>query len=244
MTAAMPIQTLAMFALVAFAVGGVIWVFVYPLLSGERQAELRQQSVTRSDPAAARTAATSRAGPKVRREQVEESLKELELRQKKAKNFRVRIEGEPAPGVGAKDFALAVIGEIGTAGGTGYVIEYAGSAVRALSMEGRMTLCNLTIEGGARAGLVAPDETTFEYLKGRPAAPKGGAWEMALDYWKTFFTDQDAVLDAGVPAGEAATIATEIARERHAEEAACADDPRAAAIRPITFGSLEKKPAT
>jgi 3-isopropylmalate/(R)-2-methylmalate dehydratase large subunit len=127
--------------------------------------------------------------------EVEHVLATQTLRQKKAKNFRVRIEGEPAPGVGAKDYALAVIGEIGTAGGTGYVIEYAGSAVRALSMEGRMTLCNLTIEGGARAGLVAPDDTTFEYLKGRPATPKGGAWEMALSYWKTFFTDDDAVFD-------------------------------------------------
>jgi len=107
----------------------------------------------------------------------------------------LRQKGEPAPGVGAKDYALAVIGEIGTAGGTGYVIEYAGSAVQALSMEGRMTLCNLTIEGGARAGLVAPDETTFAYLKGRPSTPKGGAWEMALSYWKTFFTDEDAVFD-------------------------------------------------
>jgi 3-isopropylmalate/(R)-2-methylmalate dehydratase large subunit len=109
--------------------------------------------------------------------------------------MRVVIDGTPAPGVGAKDFALAVIGAIGTAGGTGYVIEYAGEAVRALSMEGRMTLCNLTIEGGARAGLVAPDETTFEYLKGRPAAPKGGAWEMAEAYWRTFFSDPDAVFD-------------------------------------------------
>src|ERR1700754_3340609 len=127
--------------------------------------------------------------------EVEHVLATQTLRQKKAKNFRVRIEGEPAPGVGAKDYALAVIGEIGTAGGTGYVIEYAGSAVRALSMEGRMTLCNLTIEGGARAGLVAPDETTFAYLMGRPAAPKGAAWEMALSYWKAFFTDDDAVFD-------------------------------------------------
>jgi len=127
--------------------------------------------------------------------EVEHVLATQTLRQKKARNFRVRIEGEPAPGVGAKDYALAVIGEIGTAGGTGYVIEYAGSAVRALSMEGRMTLCNLTIEGGARAGLVAPDQTTFDYMQGRPASPKGGAWEMALSYWKTFFTDEDAVFD-------------------------------------------------
>jgi 3-isopropylmalate/(R)-2-methylmalate dehydratase large subunit len=127
--------------------------------------------------------------------EVEHVLATQTLRQKKAKNFRVNIEGEPIPGVGAKDYALAVIGEIGTAGGTGYVIEYAGSAVRALSMEGRMTLCNLTIEAGARAGLVAPDETTFEYLKGRPATPKGGAWEMALPYWKSFFSDGDATWD-------------------------------------------------
>jgi 3-isopropylmalate/(R)-2-methylmalate dehydratase large subunit len=127
--------------------------------------------------------------------EVEHVLATQTLRQKKSKNLRVVIDGEPAPGVGAKDFALAVIGAIGTAGGTGYVIEYAGSAVRALSMEGRMTLCNLTIEAGARAGLVAPDETTFAYLMGRPSAPKGGAWEMALDYWKGFFTDPDAKFD-------------------------------------------------
>ena len=127
--------------------------------------------------------------------EVEHVLATQTLRQKKSKNMRVLIDGAPAPGVGAKDFALAVIGEIGTAGGTGYVIEFAGEAVRALSMEGRMTLCNLTIEGGARAGLVAPDETTFDYLKGRPATPKGGAWEMALPYWKTFFSDDDAAWD-------------------------------------------------
>src|SRR6516165_280152 len=130
--------------------------------------------------------------------EVEHVLASQTLRQKKQKNMRVTIEGEPAPGVGAKDLALAVIREIGTAGGTGYVIEYAGQAVRALSLEGRMTLCNLTIEAGARAGLVAPDETTFAYLKGRPAAPKGGAWEMALSYWKSFFTDEDATFDREV----------------------------------------------
>jgi 3-isopropylmalate/(R)-2-methylmalate dehydratase large subunit len=130
--------------------------------------------------------------------EVEHVLATQTLRQRKSKNMRVTIEGEPAPGVGAKDFALAVIGAIGTAGGTGYVIEYAGTAVHALSMEGRMTLCNLTIEAGARAGLIAPDETTYNYLKGRPAAPKGGAWEMALPYWKSFFTDEDAAFDREV----------------------------------------------
>jgi len=127
-------------------------------------------------------------------------------RQKKSKNLRVIIDGEPAPGVGAKDYALAVIGQIGTAGGVGYVIEYAGSAIRALSMEGRMTLCNLTIEAGARAGLVAPDQTTYDYLRGRPAAPKGGAWEMALPYWQSFFSDPDAVFDREVHI-DAASIA-------------------------------------
>jgi 3-isopropylmalate/(R)-2-methylmalate dehydratase large subunit len=138
--------------------------------------------------------------------EVEHVLATQTLRQKKAKNLRVVIDGEPAPGVGAKDLALAVIRAIGTAGGTGYVIEYAGSAVRALSMEGRMTLCNLTIEAGARAGLVAPDETTYAYLKGRPSAPKGGAWEMALAYWKTLFSDPDATFDREVTI-DAATIA-------------------------------------
>jgi 3-isopropylmalate/(R)-2-methylmalate dehydratase large subunit len=142
--------------------------------------------------------------------EVEHVLATQTLRQNKSKNMRVVIDGTPAPGVGAKDFALAVIGAIGTAGGTGYVIEYAGEAVRALSMEGRMTLCNLTIEGGARAGLVAPDETTFEYLKGRPAAPKGGAWEMAEAYWRTFFSDEDAVFDREIrfDAAEIAPLVT------------------------------------
>ncbi len=181
--------------------------------------------------------------------EVEHVLATQTLRQKKAKNFRVRIEGEPAPGVGAKDFALAVIGEIGTAGGTGYVIEYAGSAVRALSMEGRMTLCNLTIEGGARAGLVAPDETTFAYLMGRPAAPKGGAWEMALAHWKTFFTDDDAVFDREVVL-DASTIAPTVTWGTSPEDvvqitgtvpdpaAIAAPDKRAAVERALDYMGL------
>jgi 3-isopropylmalate/(R)-2-methylmalate dehydratase large subunit len=138
--------------------------------------------------------------------EVEHVLATQTLRQKKAKNMRVTIVGEPPLGVGAKDFALAVIGRIGTAGGTGHVIEYAGPAVRALSMEGRMTLCNLTIEAGAKAGLIAADQTTFDYLQGRPAAPKGGAWEMALDYWKGFFTDEEAVFDREVEIDASALI--------------------------------------
>ena len=138
--------------------------------------------------------------------EVEHVLATQTLRQKKSKNLRVTLDGEPIPGVGAKDYALAVIREIGTAGGTGYVIEYAGSAIRALSMEGRMTLCNLTIEAGARAGLIAPDETTFDYLRGRPATPKGAAWEMALPYWQSFFSDPDAHFDREITI-DAANIA-------------------------------------
>jgi 3-isopropylmalate/(R)-2-methylmalate dehydratase large subunit len=109
--------------------------------------------------------------------------------------MRVTFVGEPVPGVGAKDFALALIGEIGTGGGTGSVIEYAGPAIEALSMEGRMTLCNLSIEGGAKAGIIAPDETTFAYIQGKPGAPKGAAWDMAVGYWKGFFSDPDAKFD-------------------------------------------------
>ncbi|HRE89709.1 MAG TPA: aconitase family protein, partial [Myxococcota bacterium] len=140
--------------------------------------------------------------------EVEHVLASQTLRQRKSKNMRVVIDGKPGPGVTAKDLALAVIGEIGTAGGTGYVIEYAGEAVRDLSMEGRMTLCNLTIEGGARAGLVAPDQKTFDYIMGRPAAPKGAAWEMALSYWKSFVSDGDAVFDREVRLDAAAIAPT------------------------------------
>ncbi|HEY1559261.1 MAG TPA: 3-isopropylmalate dehydratase large subunit [Caulobacteraceae bacterium] len=130
--------------------------------------------------------------------EVEHVLATQTLRQARSKNMRVTFSGAPGPGVGAKDFALAMIGQIGTAGGTGHVIEYAGEAIRALSMEGRMTLCNMTIEAGARAGLVAPDETTFDYLRGRPATPKGGSWEVALAHWKSLGSDDDAAFDAEV----------------------------------------------
>ncbi len=130
--------------------------------------------------------------------EVEHVLATQTLRQAKSKNMRVTVDGRLGPGITAKDMALAIIGTIGTAGGTGSVIEFAGEAVRGLSMEGRMTLCNLTIEGGARAGLIAPDEVTFAYIQGRPAAPKGAAWEMALSYWKSFFTDEDAHFDREV----------------------------------------------
>jgi 3-isopropylmalate/(R)-2-methylmalate dehydratase large subunit len=117
------------------------------------------------------------------------------LIQKKAKNMLVRVDGQLPAGVTAKDIILAIIGEIGTAGGTGYVIEYAGEAIRSLSMEGRMTVCNMSIEGGARAGLIAPDETTFAYVKDKPRAPTGKAWDMAVEYWKTLRTDEGAHFD-------------------------------------------------
>ena len=127
--------------------------------------------------------------------EVEHVLASQTLRQMKSKNMRVTFVGTPAPGVGAKDFALAMIGVIGTSGGTGFVIEYAGEPIAALSMEARMTLCNMTIEAGARAGLVAPDQKTFDYLVGRPAAPKGAAWEIALAHWQTLASDADARFD-------------------------------------------------
>ena len=127
--------------------------------------------------------------------EVEHVLATQTLIQRKAKNMLVRVDGKLPEGVTAKDIILAIIGEIGTAGGTGYVIEYAGEAIRALSMEGRMTVCNMSIEGGARAGLIAPDETTFAYVKDKPRAPKGAAWDMAMDYWKTLTTDEGAHFD-------------------------------------------------
>ena len=130
--------------------------------------------------------------------EVEHVLATQTLVQEKAKNMRVQVDGALPIGVTAKDLALAIIGKIGTAGGTGHVIEYAGDAVRALSMEGRMTLCNMTIEAGARAGLVAPDETTLEYVKGRPYAPKAGAYEQAVAYWKTLKSDEGAHFDKEV----------------------------------------------
>jgi 3-isopropylmalate/(R)-2-methylmalate dehydratase large subunit len=127
--------------------------------------------------------------------EVEHVLATQTLIQKKAKNMLVRVDGQLPPGVTAKDIILAIIGEIGTAGGTGHVIEFAGEAIRALSMEGRMTVCNMTIEGGARAGLIAPDEKTFEYIKGRPRAPQGAAFDQAVEYWKTLKTDEGAHYD-------------------------------------------------
>jgi len=130
--------------------------------------------------------------------EVEHVLATQTLIQKKAKNMRITVDGTPPPGVTAKDIILAIIGEIGTAGGTGHVMEYAGEAIRGLSMEGRMTVCNMSIEGGARAGLIAPDAKTFAYIKDRPKAPKGAAWDQALRQWETLLTDSGAHFDREV----------------------------------------------
>ncbi|MDR3469210.1 MAG: 3-isopropylmalate dehydratase large subunit [Xanthobacteraceae bacterium] len=130
--------------------------------------------------------------------EVEHVLATQTLIQKKAKNMRAVVDGRLPDGVTAKDIILAIIGEIGTAGGTGHVLEYAGEAIRALSMEGRMTVCNMSIEGGARAGLIAPDETAFAWLKGRPKAPKGAAWDAAMRYWETLRTDDGAHFDSEI----------------------------------------------
>src|SRR4051812_5585256 len=130
--------------------------------------------------------------------EVEHVLATQTLIQKKSKNMRVTVDGRLPTGVTAKDIILAIIGEIGTAGGTGSAIEYAGEAIRALSMEGRMTVCNMSIEGGARAGMVAPDDKTFAYLKGRPKAPQGAAWDAALRYWESLRTDEGAAFDREV----------------------------------------------
>jgi len=130
--------------------------------------------------------------------EVEHVLATQTLIQKKAKNMRVTVDGTLNDGVTAKDIILAIIGEIGTAGGTGHVIEFAGEAIRDLSVEGRMTVCNMTIEGGARAGLIAPDQKTIDYFQGRPKSPKGANWDAAVAYWKTLHSDDDAVFDAEV----------------------------------------------
>jgi 3-isopropylmalate/(R)-2-methylmalate dehydratase large subunit len=142
--------------------------------------------------------------------EVEHVLATQTLIQKKSKNMKVEVKGSLPFGVTAKDITLSIIGETGTAGGNGHVIEYCGEAIRSLSMEGRMTVCNMAIEGGARAGLIAPDEKTFAYVKGRPHAPKAGQWEMALAYWRTLFSDDAAEFDKVVTldAGAIAPVVT------------------------------------
>ncbi len=171
----------------------------------------------------------------------------------KSKNMRISVGGKLPLGVTAKDMALSVIARIGTAGGTGYVIEYAGEAVSALSMEGRMTLCNMTIEGGARAGLVAPDEVTFAYIAGRPRAPKAAAFEAAVAFWRTLKSDDDATFDAEIvlDAGEIAPMVTWGTSPEQAlpvtgavpDPAAVADENRRAGIeRALAY--MDLKPGT
>ena len=141
--------------------------------------------------------------------EVEHVLATQCLLAKKSKSMRIVVEGKLGLGVTAKDIALAIIGKIGTAGGTGYAIEFAGSAIRALTMEGRMTLCNMAIEAGARAGMVAVDETTIQYIQGRPFAPQGELWDKAVAYWRTLHSDPDAVFDQTVNL-EAASIRPQV----------------------------------
>jgi 3-isopropylmalate/(R)-2-methylmalate dehydratase large subunit len=127
--------------------------------------------------------------------EVEHVLATQTLVQTKSKNMRAVVDGKLPPGVTAKDIILAIIGEMGTAGATGYALEYAGEAIRALSMEGRMTVCNMSVEGGAKAGFVAPDQKAYDYLKDRPKAPKGAAWDAAMRYWETLYSDEGAHFD-------------------------------------------------
>jgi 3-isopropylmalate/(R)-2-methylmalate dehydratase large subunit len=130
--------------------------------------------------------------------EVEHVLATQTLPLRRPKTMAVTVDGELPPGVTAKDVVLTIISRIGTGGGAGYIIEYRGSAIRALSMEGRMTVCNMSIEAGARAGMIAPDETTFAYLEGRPHAPKGAEWDRAVEYWRSLRTDDDATFDREV----------------------------------------------
>ena len=141
--------------------------------------------------------------------EVEHVLATQTLIAKRPANLRITVDGALGFGVGAKDLILAIIGEIGTAGGTGHVIEYAGATIRGLSMEGRMTVCNMSIEAGARAGLIAPDEVTFGYLEGRPMAPSGAAWQQAVTYWRTLPSDAGAAYDKEVRLA-APTIAPQV----------------------------------
>ncbi|HEK0622576.1 TPA: 3-isopropylmalate dehydratase large subunit [Proteus mirabilis] len=141
--------------------------------------------------------------------EVEHVLATQTLKQSRAKTLKIEVQGKTANGITAKDIVLAIIGKLGSAGGTGYIIEFTGEAIEALSMEGRMTLCNMAIEMGAKAGLVAPDETTFAYLKGRQFAPQASLWDEAVAYWKTLKSDEDAIFDATVTIN-AAEIAPQV----------------------------------
>jgi 3-isopropylmalate/(R)-2-methylmalate dehydratase large subunit len=188
--------------------------------------------------------------------EVEHVMATQTLLAKKAKNMLVKVEGSVAPGITAKDIVLAIIGKIGTAGGTGYTIEFAGQAIRDLSIEGRMTVCNMAIEAGARAGLVAVDDKTIAYVQGRPLAPTGAEWEQAVAYWQTLHSDEDAQWDAIVTL-QGADIVPQVTWGTSPEMVIGADarvpDPeqekdankRAAMERALTYMALEPgKPIT
>jgi 3-isopropylmalate/(R)-2-methylmalate dehydratase large subunit len=182
--------------------------------------------------------------------EVEHVLATQTLPQRKPRTMRIRFVGEPAPGVTAKDYVLAAIGRLGVEGGVGHVIEYAGPAIEALSMEGRLTICNMSIEAGARAGLIAPDETTFAYLAGRPAAPQGDDWDRAVERWRTLPSDPDAVFDRELEI-DVSTIRPQVTWGTNPgmvvpidgtvpDPAAVADpDARAAAERALAYMALE-----
>jgi 3-isopropylmalate/(R)-2-methylmalate dehydratase large subunit len=182
--------------------------------------------------------------------EVEHVLATQTLPQRRPKTMRISFEGELPPGVTAKDVVLGAIGRIGVAGGVGHVIEYAGPVIRGLSMEGRMTICNMSIEAGARAGMVAPDDTTFAYLEGRPGAPSGAAWERAADAWRALASDDDAVFDREVviDAGELKPQVTwgtnpgmVVPVDGRVPDPAALDDPddRDAAQRALAYMALE-----
>ena len=186
--------------------------------------------------------------------EVEHVLATQTLSAKKAKNLLVKVEGQCARGVGAKDIVLAIIGRIGTAGGTGYTIEFAGSAIRALSMEGRMTVCNMAIEAGARAGLIGVDDTTIAYVKGRPFSPQGVEWDQAVAYWRTLHTDPGAHFDKVVEI-DAAQIRPQVTWGTSPEMVLAVDDrvpdpdkekdavKRGAIERALTYMALEPNKA-
>jgi 3-isopropylmalate/(R)-2-methylmalate dehydratase large subunit len=182
--------------------------------------------------------------------EVEHVLATQTLQQSKPRSMRIHFEGELPEGVTAKDIVLAAIGRLGVDGGVGYVIEYAGPVIEQLSMEGRLTICNMSIEAGARAGMIAPDETTFAYLEGRPGAPKGAAWDEALERWRALTTDEDAVFDSelvidvselgsqvtwGTNPGMVVPISGVVPDPASFEDA----DARAAAERALTYMALE-----
>ena len=181
--------------------------------------------------------------------EVEHVLATQTLGQRRPRTMLVRFEGTAAPGVTAKDLILGAIGQLGVAGGVGHVLEYAGAAIRGFSLESRMTICNMSIEAGARAGLIAPDETTFAYLEGRPGAPSGAAWERALDRWRALPSDPDAVYDSEVEI-DVASLAPQVTwgtnpgmvvpvTGRVPDPAECADpDDRAAAERALAYMGL------